>query len=54
MDGLTKQEIESGKAHKRIRIYLTGGSRLVLMSRAIVGALILVISLIIWWFGLSN
>ena len=54
MDRPTKQEIEPRKANKRIHAYLTGGSRPVLISRAIVGVLLIVISVILWWQGLGD
>ncbi len=49
-----RQGIEARKANRRIHAYLTGGSRPVLISRAIVGALLIVISLILWWQGSSD
>ncbi len=48
---LTKQEIEPLKANKRINAYLAGGSRPVLISRGIVGGLLLLICVVLWWQG---
>ena len=39
----TEQKIETRKAAKRVKDYIAGGSRLVLISRAVVGGLIIVI-----------
>ncbi len=54
MDRPARQEIELRKANKRIHAYLAGGSRPVLISRAVVGALIVVIRIILWWQGLGD
>ena len=48
----TKQEIEARKANKRINIYLAGGSRPVLISRAVVGGFLIAIRVVLWWQGL--
>jgi hypothetical protein len=50
----TKQEIEAREANRRINAYLSGGSRLVLISRAVVGGLIIVIMVVLWWQGLFD
>ncbi len=47
----TNYEIEVRKANKRINIYLAGGSRLVLVSRGIVGGFLIVILVVLWWLG---
>ncbi len=47
----TNYEIEARKANKRINVYLAGGSRLVLVSRGIVGGLLIVILVVLWWLG---
>ena len=54
MNQTTRQEMESRMASMRIHAYLTGGSRLVLISRDIVGALLFAISVILWWQGLGD
>lgn len=54
MNSLTRYEKELSAGNKRIHQYLTGGSRPVLISRAIVGALLLVISVMLWWQGLGD
>ena len=45
----TKQETEPRKANKRINAYLAGGSRPVLISRGVVGVLLIVIWVVLWW-----
>jgi len=47
----TNYEIEVRKANERINVYLAGGSRLVLVSRGIVGGLFIVILVVLWWVG---
>ncbi len=47
----TQQEIEARKASKRVKDYIAGGSRLVLISRPVVGGLIIVIWIVLWWKG---
>jgi hypothetical protein len=47
----TNHEIEVRKANKRIKVYLAGGSRLVLVSRGVVGGLLIVILVVLWWLG---
>ncbi len=47
----TQQEIEARKAGKRVKDCIAGGSRLVLISRAVVGGLIIVIRIVLWWQG---
>ncbi len=47
----TNYEIEVRKANERINVYLAGGSRLVLVSRGIVGGLFIVILVVLWWLG---
>ena len=47
----TNHEIEARNAIKRINVYLAGGSRLVLVSRGVVGGLFIVILVVLWWLG---
>jgi hypothetical protein len=47
----TTQEIETRKANKTAKKYMTAGSPPVLMSRAVVGGLIIVIWIVLWWKG---
>ncbi len=47
----TNHEIEARNANKRINVYLAGGSRLVLVSRGVVGGLFIVILVVLWWLG---
>ena len=47
----TTQEIEGHQANKRVKEYLDGGSRIVLISRGFVGGLIIVIWIVLWWLG---
>ena len=47
----TIQEIEARKAAKRIDVYLAGGSRLVLISRAIVAGIMIGALIVLWWRG---
>ncbi len=47
----TNYEIEARNANKRINVYLAGGSRIVLVSRGIVGGLLIVILVVLWWLG---
>ena len=47
----TNYEIEVRKANERINVYLAGGSRTVLVSRGLVGGLLIVISVVLLWLG---
>ncbi len=47
----TNYEIEVRKANERINVFLAGGSRLVLVSRGIVGGFLIVILVVLWWLG---
>ncbi len=47
----TNYEIEVRKANERINVYLAGGSRTVLVSRGVVGGLLIVISVVLLWLG---
>ena len=51
MNRPTMQEIEAYKANARIKFYLAGGSLPVFISRGIVGGIVIVISLLLWWRG---
>lgn len=47
-DSPSRQEIESRKANLRVKAFIGGGSRPALVSRAVVGAILLTISLLLW------
>jgi hypothetical protein len=47
----TLPERETAKAQSRIDFYLSGGSRLVYLSRWLVSAIVIVFWLAIWWRG---
>ncbi len=47
----TNYEIEVRKANERINVFLAGGSRLVLVSRGVVGGLLIVILVVLLWLG---
>lgn len=47
----TIQETEARKANRRINVYLAGGSRLVLGSRAIVAGIVAAFLFILWLRG---
>jgi len=44
----SQHEIELRKAAERVHAFVSGGSRLVLISRAVLGGILLVISLFLW------